>query len=70
MRDTFSSKLVELTQSNPQVLLLTGDHGYGLFNGLREAQPKQFINMGIAEQIWLVWLLDFPELALSQLFMV
>ena len=49
MRDTFSSKLVELTQSNSQVLLLTGDHGYGLFNGLRESQPKQFINMGIAE---------------------
>ena len=50
MRDTFSSKLVELAQSNPQVLLLSGDHGYGLFNGLREAQPQQFINMGIAEQ--------------------
>jgi transketolase len=50
MRDTFSYKLVKLAQSNPQVLLLTGDHGYGLFNSLRKAQPQQFINMGIAEQ--------------------
>jgi transketolase len=50
MRDTFSSKLVDLAQSNSQILLLTGDHGYGLFNSLREAEPQQFINMGIAEQ--------------------
>ena len=50
MRDTFSSKLAELAQSNSQVLLLTGDHGYGLFDSLRKAHPQQFINMGIAEQ--------------------
>tara|TARA_B100000767_G_scaffold218679_1_gene206622 strand:+ start:2961 stop:3884 length:924 start_codon:yes stop_codon:yes gene_type:complete len=50
MRDTFSSKLLELAKSNPQVLLLTGDHGYGLFRDLRAAKPQQFINMGIAEQ--------------------
>jgi transketolase len=50
MRDTFSSKLVDLAHSDPKLLLLTGDHGYGLFNSLREARPQQFINMGIAEQ--------------------
>lgn len=50
MRDTFSKKLVNLAQSDSRLLLLTGDHGYGLFNSLREEKPHQFINMGIAEQ--------------------
>jgi transketolase len=32
------------------VLLLTGDHGYALFDAFRKACPKQYINAGIAEQ--------------------
>ena len=50
MRETFSAKLVDFANSDSQLLLLTGDHGYGLFNSLRHVKPKQFINMGIAEQ--------------------
>ena len=50
MRDTFSDKLVEIASKNSKVMLLSGDHGYGLFNSLREAKPAQFINMGVAEQ--------------------
>ena len=50
MRDTFSNKLVELAKSNSKLLLLSGDHGYGLFNSLRDSNPDQFINMGVAEQ--------------------
>ena len=50
MRETFSNTLLELAQANEKVLLLSGDHGYGLFNSLREIRPNQFINMGVAEQ--------------------
>lgn len=50
MRETFSKILVDLSQANDKVLLLSGDHGYGLFNSLRETRPNQFINMGVAEQ--------------------
>lgn len=50
MRDTFSDKLVEIASEDSTVMLLSGDHGYGLFNSLREAKPAQFINMGVAEQ--------------------
>jgi transketolase len=50
MRATFSSVLTQLAVSDPKVLLLTGDHGYALFDEFRNTCPAQYINAGIAEQ--------------------
>jgi transketolase len=50
MRATFSSLLTQLAVNDPKVLLLTGDHGYALFDEFRKACPLQYINAGIAEQ--------------------
>lgn len=50
MRDAFSVALVELAKRDRNVLLLTGDHGYALFDPFRKACPNQYINAGIAEQ--------------------
>lgn len=50
MRDAFSEALVRLAKADPNVLLLTGDHGYALFDDFRRACPLQYINAGIAEQ--------------------
>lgn len=50
MRKAFSDALLRIAQSNPNVLLLTGDHGYALFDDLRRHCPDQYINAGIAEQ--------------------
>jgi len=50
VRATFSSLLTQLAISDPKVLLLTGDHGYALFDEFRKACPSQYINAGIAEQ--------------------
>lgn len=50
MRKAFSEALVRLAQQDPRVLLITGDHGYELFDGIRKHCPDQFINAGIAEQ--------------------
>ncbi|MDA9285238.1 hypothetical protein N9P94_00135 [Pseudomonadales bacterium] len=50
MRDSFTNSLVELAIKDPAVLLLTGDHGYGLFDRFRAECPDQYINAGIAEQ--------------------
>jgi transketolase len=41
---------VRLAKADPNVLLLTGDHGYALFDDFRRECPKQYINAGIAEQ--------------------
>jgi transketolase len=50
MRDAFSETLVELAIADPNVILLTGDHGYALFDRIRTERPGQFLNAGIAEQ--------------------
>lgn len=50
MRDSFSETLVLLAKSDPNVLVLTGDHGYALFDAFRRECPAQYINAGIAEQ--------------------
>lgn len=50
MREAFSNTLVKLALADPKVLLLTGDHGYALFDEFRKRCPEQYINAGIAEQ--------------------
>lgn len=50
MRAVFSDTLVQLAKADPNVLLLTGDHGYALFDNFRRECPAQYINAGIAEQ--------------------
>lgn len=50
MRNAFSDALVAAALADPKILLLTGDHGYALFDAFRKARPDQYINCGIAEQ--------------------
>lgn len=50
MRNAFSEALVAAALSDPKVVLLTGDHGYALFDAFRKARPDQYVNCGIAEQ--------------------
>lgn len=50
MRNALSKILVETAKSNPKVILLTGDHGYALFDDYRKYCSGQYINAGIAEQ--------------------
>ena len=50
MKQTLSDVLVELGKKDPKILLLTGDHGYALFDDFRRECPNQYINVGIAEQ--------------------
>lgn len=50
MRAAFSTELVRLAKADRNVLLLTGDHGYALFDEFRRECPDQYINCGIAEQ--------------------
>ncbi len=50
MRVAFSDALNAAARNNEKVLLLTGDHGYALFDSFRESFPERFLNLGIAEQ--------------------
>jgi transketolase len=50
MRDSLSRILVSHGKADPNMVLLTGDHGYALFDEFRSICPDQYINTGIAEQ--------------------
>jgi transketolase len=42
--------LHQLAEENSNVMLLTADLGYGVFESFEEKHPKQFLNVGVAEQ--------------------
>ena len=50
MRNTLSNLLVSMGENNKKFIVLTGDHGYGLFDKFQKKFPNQFINAGVAEQ--------------------
>ncbi len=50
MRNTFISTLFEEARTNSEIVLVTGDLGFQLFDNFATQIPKQFINAGITEQ--------------------
>ncbi len=50
MRDTFISELINQAKNNKDLMLLTGDLGFGVFEEFEKLFPKQFLNVGVAEQ--------------------
>ncbi|WP_047150835.1 transketolase family protein [Aneurinibacillus tyrosinisolvens] len=50
MRDTFVKTLIELAKNDKNILLVTGDLGFGVLKPFWEQFPDQFLNVGIAEQ--------------------
>ncbi len=50
MRDHFIQRLSSLVQQDPNILLITGDLGFAVFDDFRKDYPDNFINVGVAEQ--------------------
>ncbi len=50
MRTAFVERLTELAVSDPRIVLLTGDLGFGVLDSFEKAVPRQFLNVGVAEQ--------------------
>jgi transketolase len=50
MRETLSRLLVEAAADDDRFVVLSGDHGYALFDPLRATHGTQFVNVGVAEQ--------------------
>ena len=50
MRDVFIRTLTEIAARRPEIMLLTGDLGFCVLNDFVARFPKQFLNMGVAEQ--------------------
>jgi transketolase len=49
MRKTFIDTLVELSNEDHDIYIVSGDAGYGVFEQFREMYPQRFINSGVAE---------------------
>jgi transketolase len=50
MRDALIRVLSELAPEHPELLLLTGDLGFGVLNDYVDRFPRQYLNVGVAEQ--------------------
>lgn len=50
MRDAFLKALTELAENDKEIMLLTGDLGFGVFEDFEERFPNQYYNVGVAEQ--------------------
>ena len=50
MRDYFIKTLLNEVERNPDIILITGDLGFGVLDTFIEKYPNNFINAGVAEQ--------------------
>ncbi|MSO43577.1 MAG: transketolase [Candidatus Planktophila sp.] len=50
MRDTFVKTLLEAAKKDRNIILMTGDLGYGVLDTFEKELPGQFINSGVNEQ--------------------
>lgn len=50
MRKTFIETLTEFAEKDPKIILILGDVGFSFLEPFKERFPKQFLNVGIAEQ--------------------
>ena len=51
MRRKFASDLYELMKENENIVLITADLGFGMFDKIRDELKDQFYNVGAAEQV-------------------
>jgi transketolase len=49
MRNAFADEITKIAESDPRVVLLSGDIGNRLFDKLKAQSPLQFMNCGVAE---------------------
>jgi transketolase len=50
MREIISNFLTKKAMQDSNFFVLSGDHGYALFDEIRKHKPEQFINVGVSEQ--------------------
>jgi transketolase len=50
MRDKFIATLTRLAEADPDLMLLTGDLGFGVLTDFAARFPRQYLNVGVAEQ--------------------
>ena len=50
MRNGFMRSMFALAEESKDLMLITADLGYGVFEEFEKKYPKQYLNVGVAEQ--------------------
>lgn len=50
MRDAFAKQLYNLAKKDKDIIFITGDLGFGVFDEFAKSFPNQYLNVGVAEQ--------------------
>lgn len=50
MREAFAKQLYSLAKKDKNIFFITGDLGFGVFDNFAKKFPKQYLNVGVAEQ--------------------
>lgn len=50
MRDQFMKRVLLLAEKDPKLFFITGDLGFGVIEDYAKKFPRQFLNVGVAEQ--------------------
>lgn len=50
MRNSTINHLKEYAEADDNIFVIAGDGGYGVLDSFRQEMPKQYLNMGVAEQ--------------------
>jgi transketolase len=50
MRDAFTARLEQLAAADERIVLITGDLGFGVLDSFEKKFPRQYLNVGVAEQ--------------------
>lgn len=50
MRNAFVNRLTAIAEHDPGVVLVTGDLGFGVLQDFEQRFPRQYLNVGVAEQ--------------------
>ena len=64
MRKRLAEIFVEQAKADPNVVVLSGDHGYALFDPIRKQCPSQFINVGVSEPSLVVYAAGLAHMGL------
>ena len=51
MRKLFAKVVLEEMSINPNIVLITADMGYGLWDNVKDTYPNRYYNVGSAEQL-------------------
>lgn len=59
MRKKFANELYELMKEDKNIFLITADIGFGVLDKIKDELPKQFFNVGAAEQVMMDMAIGF-----------